>query len=421
MQKIKNWIRDINHQRIDFGKELILRLVTFLFDRPRGQSDLSATGSPRISTKLDPSKVKKILIFHFDDKIGDMVVNTILFRELKNLFPQSETFIVTGKNSENLIRNHSQINKCYVFTRGVFPTILLALKLRKIEFDLVIDMRAFTDARTIFVVNMIHSAYVIGFSKKNYRAYNESFEDSFDTVHSRERARILLEHLGAKNIDLKYNLELAPEIFQKVRTLLENSTESQSPAKRQSHSESHRIIINAFSAARFRSLTDETLKKVIELTTKQFPNHRIHLIAPPEQHLRIQKLVKSFSSSQRQSFSESLTGSSPQFSTQSLPGEGLQFHDQISTISEISALISMSELVISVDTSILHIASAFNIPVIGLYRDEGDQPEKNSIKWAPVSTQSFVIKGYGKTDGYLDVNTFSMEELTSALKQLRLG
>lgn len=77
---------------------------------------------------------------------------------------------------------------------------------------------------------------------------------------------------------------------------------------------------------------------------------------------------------------------------------------------ELPAMISSCDLVISVDTSVIHLAFAFNIPLIGLFR------QKTSM-WAPKSERSHFIYTKNRREWAKDI---SVEEVFNTVKLLSI-
>ena len=60
-------------------------------------------------------------------------------------------------------------------------------------------------------------------------------------------------------------------------------------------------------------------------------------------------------------------------------------------MSEVAELIKGADLVVSPDTSIVHLARGFNKKMICIYRKELGKEDKNSILWGPNSEKAKVI------------------------------
>ena len=93
-------------------------------------------------------------------------------------------------------------------------------------------------------------------------------------------------------------------------------------------------------------------------------------------YVRLQlNFVYQFIEKDRHQFSEIESGT----------GEKLPFFD--GGILELSGIVSKSKLVITPDTSLIHIASSFNIPVVGIYHNV----DWNLKRFAPLSDKKAVL------------------------------
>jgi ADP-heptose:LPS heptosyltransferase len=363
------FLRELNHRRIDLSKALLLKTVRALFDY---QPNSSKRPLP------DLKSVNKILVLHFDDKIGDLVVNSSLFRELKNESPEVSIDIVTGRNAYPLIKENPYIKKSFLFRKGLLPTLILASKLKKNNYNLVIDLRIMTDSRTIFILSRLGQnplTFRVGLNKSNFSVYDLTIEKDFNQIHARERVNTLMKLIGISSPNLHYDLHFSKSDLNLAKEISHNSKF---------------VILNPMAGARFRSLKIESVGRIAKLFHEKYSEYYILITGSP-------------------SDKEFLTTCENRFSQYKIQ------YANLNSLTSLCALVSICKGVISPDTSMVHIASCFNKNIIGLYRDDSNNIEKNSIQWAPTSKNIQTILCSGKTDGYLDVNTFSDDEFAQAL------
>src|SRR3989344_6528611 len=63
----------------------------------------------------DAKNFKKILVFKLEH-IGDLVLSTPVYREIKKTYPKSELYVVTTENIEDTLENNPHIDKYYKIT-----------------------------------------------------------------------------------------------------------------------------------------------------------------------------------------------------------------------------------------------------------------------------------------------------------------
>lgn len=92
--------------------------------------------------KIDKSKVKRILFITLSN-IGDIVLTTPVMSVLCGHFLQARLDVMTGPNGAELFKKHPAVFKTIIYNkRASFNEKLrLIQKLRKIRYDLIVDMR----------------------------------------------------------------------------------------------------------------------------------------------------------------------------------------------------------------------------------------------------------------------------------------
>ena len=89
-------------------------------------------------------------------------------------------------------------------------------------------------------------------------------------------------------------------------------------------------------------------------------------------------------------------------------------------MSEVAELIKKADLIVSPDTSIVHLARAFDKKMICIYRKELGKEDKNSIIWGPNSEKAKVIFVEEKVrDGEeIDINHINIDEFKKEMGRI---
>ena len=66
---------------------------------------------------LMPSEIKRILFLRTDGKIGDYIISSFIFREIRKNYPNIKIDVVADKSLENLLKLNKNINKYYILDR----------------------------------------------------------------------------------------------------------------------------------------------------------------------------------------------------------------------------------------------------------------------------------------------------------------
>ncbi len=121
--------------------------------------------------KIDKSKVKRILIIKLRG-IGDVVLSTIVVKNLKKDFPDSEISYLTEEPSKPVLENISLIKNVLVLEKmTLLNKIKMLLLLRQYRFDLILDF--YSNPTTALFTFLSGARYKAGFPYKGRKyAYN---------------------------------------------------------------------------------------------------------------------------------------------------------------------------------------------------------------------------------------------------------
>jgi len=89
---------------------------------------------------------------------------------------------------------------------------------------------------------------------------------------------------------------------------------------------------------------------------------------------------------------------------------------KLNGILEVASVIKNSKLVVTPDTSIVHIAVAYDKDIIGIYRK--NKEDKNSILWGPNSKKAKIIfvEEDIKPGQEIDINKVNINKIRETLK-----
>ncbi|MBU4376336.1 MAG: glycosyltransferase family 9 protein [Candidatus Omnitrophica bacterium] len=92
--------------------------------------------------KIDKSKVKRMLFITLSN-IGDIVLTTPVMSVLCGHFPSARLDVMVGPNGEDLFKKHPAVFKLIIYNKhtSLKEKRRLIQKLRKVRYDLIVDMR----------------------------------------------------------------------------------------------------------------------------------------------------------------------------------------------------------------------------------------------------------------------------------------
>jgi ADP-heptose:LPS heptosyltransferase len=291
---------------------------------------------------LDINQIKSILFFRDDDKIGDMVVSTLIFREIKKKYPDINIMVLCGKNNREILKYNNNVDQIYETGKNLLKNILVFRKLAKHNISLAVDFYTFRPRfKRLLMLRIVSAEILVGFYKDSYNIYDLSIDVKFFDKHISRRYEYLLNILKIEKPDLKYDIILSPNEENKALELIKKCGSK------------YKIVLNPFAASKHRSFGFNKLKELIGLLENKID-------------CCLFILCQEINKKEAESLENNKT-----------------FKASFKSALESAALIKYVDAVITPDTSTVHIATAFNKKTVALYLDYSDTYEKIDTIWGP--------------------------------------
>ena len=157
---------------------------------------------------IDKSQVKRILIITLSN-VGDIILTTPVIRTLAVEFPDARIDVMAGPKGKDMFSHDPRIFKFIAYDKHmpVSEKRRLQLKLKKLKYDLVVDLR-----NTVFPL-------LIG--PKFRTATIQRFPKH--VIHSTEKHLCRIKTLGIKNLEKKSYLHITKEDEEYIEKLLKES------------------------------------------------------------------------------------------------------------------------------------------------------------------------------------------------------
>ena len=374
---MKNLIKKLNRIFQDYMREKRLKIGKYIWDRKDRVKILEGNNF------LEDNNIKSILFLRYDGKIGDMVVNSLMFREIRKVYPNIKIGVVARGAAMDIIKDNPNIDKIYEYHKDRKKIKDLALKIKEEKYDLLIDFSEMLRVNQMMLINLCGASFNIGLDRKEWKLFDLSIESDKDfkwTEHITNRYLAYLIKLGLKkeNIDISYNIYLEDE--KKYEAFFNEIKESK------------KLILNPYGASKHKSFSIETLEKIINHLKNR--DIAIILVYFGDKYKELEFLEKKYNN--------------------------IYMPQKIESILDTAILIKKSDYVISPDTSIVHIASALNKKMITVYPPNGGKYGVDHLVWAPKSEYNKVIFCKDKTGTYdeININTFDFEEMKEDILKL---
>ena len=374
---MKNLIKRINRIFQDYMRAKRLKIGKYIWDRKEKAKIVEGDNF------LKDNSIKSILFLRYDGKIGDMIVNSLMFREIKKVYPDIRIGVIARGAAIDIIKDNPNVDKIYKYYKDRKKIKDLALKIKEEKYDLLIDFSEMLRVNQMMLINLCGARINIGLDRKDWKLFDLSIESGKDfkwTEHITKRYLAYLIKLGLKkeNIDISYDIYLKNEkkyeiFFNKIK-------------------ENKKLILNPYGASKHKSFSIETLENIINYLKDK--DIAIILVYFGDKYEELKFLEKKY--------------------------KYVYIPKKIESILDTAILIKKSDYVISPDTSIVHIASAFNKKMITIYPPKGGKYGVDHLVWAPKSEYSRVIFCKDKIGTYdeIDINTFNFNEMKEEILKM---
>lgn len=329
---------------------------------------------------LNTITMKKILLIK-SGGIGDAICIYPLLREIKKNYPDLQLDICAGTSNYFMYPPTPYLDNIYYKhkKREWYKTWYTIFQMRRQKYDLVMDLTVISFKRTLSSI-FINPRYIIAMKGKQKKyGFNRSVLSFYHTVFTEDTGKHIVDNylqlLSYINI---VSMDNSLEFF------LKNNVNKQLKVFLDTFKNTKLVGLNTDASNKNRTLNNQ---QIITLSHKlKSYNISIVLFCMPNKRSKFQDLITN----------EDLSNIRLTYPTQN--------------IFDAAEIIARMDLIISPDTSFIHIASGLNIPTIGLY---WNIPEKK-ILWGPKSDVQAVITPMLTTDFHLkniDMNIVSQKVL----------
>lgn len=315
---------------------------------------------------------KRILILSHDNKIGDAIVATGLFKPLRAHWPDCEIGVLCGGSNAALYRHHPDVKWLHVSnSRNVFARMWASFKARLVGYDMVVHFGLnLANPSEQIVLRIVNAKQRFLFAKHPVKPLPN------DVVMDGDLSS---PHYSARHLRFLQTIKATPSVYRYDIRLDERSDAPMAKVN------GPMMVINSQSSTANRSLSPEWLKSFVAAVFENEPNTYIQLLsASPTHEVELNAALSGF-------------------------GERVQVCRYEASVSYSLKVIRSADVVVTPDTYAVHAASAWNIPVVALYLPNGP-----TTVWTPLSDTYVQIEaGPGKV-----VSDISVAEVVMALDRM---
>lgn len=312
---------------------------------------------------------KKVLIVRLG-KIGDIIISSFVFEVLKQRFSGIEISLFTLQTNRAVLKYNSDIDHLILSKKNLYLYGKL-FSLRKKYYDLVIDLNDDPSTTSGIIRKVIKADRIVGFNFTTNDSTDLFPQPPKDKSHIIDRISFLLNELGIK---LSKN-DIHPKLY------LGNTEKVDVENQLNEYKNQNKIIaLNLSAGAEIRYWQIENWIELIQRIHSEVPDIKfLPLSTPEDEYLRNSIFDK--------------------------VNKELLINQIHKSFHHFASYIYSSDFLISPDTAAVHIASAFNKPMVAIYPDY----EWNYVSWKPLSDRFIAIKSKSNL-----INSVSVNEVYNA-------
>lgn len=298
-------------------------------------------------TELKISKEDKILLVRLN-RIGDALVTTHVIKHIKE-HSGCEIHVLADRKNFFIFENDKNVDKTFIFPRKLKEIKILQEEINNSNYLALFDLHDDVSTSASLFIGMLNIENKIAYDKKTRKLFTHlvPYLDP-KKHHIIERYSQFLDYLKIpyNRDEIRVNYQPTEEASNYAENLVNNLFEEKKILVG--------INISAGSEARFWGI--ERYKELISYFSKYDVN--ILLFAAPTDIEKAKKIIDN----------EKLISAGP-------------------TFDRTTAVIKQLDFLFSPDTSVVHIASGFNIPVFGIYIHYNT----DNVVWYPYNTKHELV------------------------------
>lgn len=364
-------IRKINRVFQNFLRNQKVKIARLLWDKKEKVKIIK-------EDLIEKNGIDSIIIMRDDGKIGDMVVSSFIYREIKKQYPNIKIGVVTRKGATDIIKDNHYVDKIYEYKKDSSYLKNLANEIAKEKYDLLIDTSTILREKQIMFISKCDCKINLGVDKEGWQLFDISVPEEKNS-HITKRFINILEVLGIKEIQSNYDIQISDEALVKVEKKIKEEENILEVSGKE------RVILNPYTASKHRNFNRKNIEKIIEILLK-YRENEIYLLGHGENKKEILEIKEKIKDKR-------------------------VHYIELAGIQEVIALIKNCEMIISPDTSIVHIGVGLDKKVIAIYRE--DVIGNNGVLWGPNSDKAIQI--FSKENKDDDINNFDMREIEIAI------
>lgn len=308
---------------------------------------------------LPAGAVRRVLFLRYD-KLGDMIITIPAFRAIKNRFPHIEVDVLASPSNASLIQHDSKISQILILNkRHPWEALKLLRQTRKRNYDVVIDLMTGASVSALLITSYVgRRAFRIGICKERLGRFYERFsrEASVLHMHISEQIRLALEPfgIGLTESETDKRIEMTPEQWAKGKARFDALREQ---------GYSRIIAVNISAGKPSRSWSQDNYIRALKTIASEYQDVQFVLFCTRDELDKANAIAKA-------------------------AGENVMVATTTPSFLEIIAQLAHFEAILSPDTSICHVATNLDVPLLAFYNAN----HHNYMRWRPYGDLVWMVQ-----------------------------
>jgi len=318
-------------------------------------------------------------------RVGDVVVKTPMFKALKERAPHIKIDVVVDPSAASLLENCPHVDSVILAEKRhkvklvrTFKEVQGALRTRK-KYDLKFDFKDTCNFTHILALRLSAPKFLIGkprrekygIKKDELTIFNNYIEPKGE--HATEINMNLLEAIGIHDENRKYELYLGDR-EEKYKKYFEKNKKN--------------LIFSYRGSTEKKSMSNEDIKYFLNELPVLDKELLIHILTIPSDYDKMSAEVNELNNPQ------------------------IKLLPKTKDVAEAAAIVKYGDALLSVDTGIVHIASAYNLPIVAIYPNA----TLTFLRFEPKSEEYFV--SFGTNSDGTSIDGYDKSEVVSNIKKI---
>jgi len=318
----------------------------------------------------------KKFLFVRQDRIGDVLVSTPLIHALKIKYPHAIVDFLLSSNNHFVLANEPLVRKRWIYRKTLMSGLEMIRSIRKERYDFVIDLMDNPSATSTVLCALAGGTWNVGLSKENAYSY-----DVVVPLLSRKEYHIVDRLAALLNV---FGINTGEMLLRVHYNVLEESRSAAAQFLEKELSGKKKVIgINISPGEGTRFWGTDHYQALIRWLQAEYRDIPVLVLFQPSDRRVAEAIVSPF--------------------------RDIVLSPETKTFDEFAALIERLWVLITPDTSAVHLAAAFSIPAVVLYV----QSNKELRIWEPYRSPSETL--VADVD---DLRAIPPDQVTQAFRKL---